>query len=51
MSTIAVVWRETGGWQWPLFQLGYMTALAYGAAFFVFHVGRLLGFQLVNGKE
>ena len=21
MSTIAVAWRETGGWQWPLFQL------------------------------
>jgi ferrous iron transport protein B len=45
MSTIAVVWRETGGWQWPLFQLGYMTILAYAAAFSVFHFGRLLGFQ------
>jgi ferrous iron transport protein B len=45
MSTIAIVWRETGGWQWPLFQLGYMTALAYAAAFAVFHVGRLLGFH------
>lgn len=45
MSTIAVVWRETGGWQWPLFQLGYMTALAYIAAFLVFHIGRWLGFS------
>ncbi|OGX35181.1 MAG: ferrous iron transport protein B [Omnitrophica WOR_2 bacterium RIFCSPHIGHO2_02_FULL_52_10] len=45
MSTIAVVWRETGGWQWPLFQLSYMTALAYAAAFAVFHIGRMLGFQ------
>ena len=45
MSTIAVVWRETGGWQWPLFQLGYMTALAYIAAFGVFNIGKLLGFH------
>lgn len=37
MSTIAVVWRETGGWQWPLFQLIYMTVLAYCASFLVFH--------------
>jgi ferrous iron transport protein B len=45
MSTIAVVWRETGGWPWPLFQLGYMTTLAYIAAFLIFHVGRWLGFS------
>lgn len=29
MSTVAVVKRETGGWKWPLFMVGYMTALAY----------------------
>ncbi len=29
MSTLAVVYRETNGWKWPLLQLGYMTALAY----------------------
>jgi ferrous iron transport protein B len=33
MSTIAVVRRETGGWKWPLVQFGYMSALAYSAAF------------------
>lgn len=33
MSTVAVVKREAGGWGWALFMVGYMTALAYGAAF------------------
>jgi ferrous iron transport protein B len=32
MSTIAIVKRETGGWKWPLIQLGYMTGLAYISA-------------------
>ncbi|RZK49445.1 MAG: ferrous iron transport protein B [Pedobacter sp.] len=32
MSTVAVVYRETKSWKWPLMQLGYMTALAYVAA-------------------
>ena len=44
MSTLAVVKRETGGWGWPLFMFGYMTALAYTASFVVFQVGSLLGF-------
>ena len=35
MSTIAVVRRETGGWKWPLFQLAYMTALAWLVTFLV----------------
>ena len=34
MSTVAVVRRETGGWKWPLFQIAYMTALAWGGTFF-----------------
>jgi ferrous iron transport protein B len=29
MSTLAVVRRETRSWKWPVFQLIYMTALAY----------------------
>jgi ferrous iron transport protein B len=45
LSTVAVVKRETGGWKWPLFQLGYMTALAWLGAFIVYQGGRLLGFQ------
>jgi ferrous iron transport protein B len=38
MSTLAVVYRETKGWKWPLIQLGYMTALAYVSALVVFQV-------------
>lgn len=38
MSTIAVVYRETKGWKWPLIQLAYMTALAYISAFVVFQL-------------
>ncbi len=37
MSTIAIVKRETGGWKWPMIQLGYMTGLAYISAFLAFH--------------
>lgn len=45
LSTVAVVWRETNGWHWPLFQLFYMTSLAYVASLIVFQGGKLLGFQ------
>lgn len=38
MSTLAVVYRETGGWKWPMLQLIYMTALAYVSAWIVFQV-------------
>jgi ferrous iron transport protein B len=29
LSTIAVARRETNGWKWPMFMLGYLFALAY----------------------
>jgi ferrous iron transport protein B len=45
LSTVAIVWRETGGWRWALFQLAYMTALAYAAAFVIYQGGRLIGFS------
>lgn len=32
MSTVAVVYRETKSWKWPMTQLVYMTAMAYVAA-------------------
>ena len=44
ISTIAVVKRETGGWKWALFQLGYMTGTAWVACFLVYQIGRALGF-------
>ena len=39
MSTVAVMRRETNGWKWPLFQVGYMTALAYSVTFIVYRLG------------
>jgi ferrous iron transport protein B len=44
MSTIAIVRRETNSWPWTLFMVGYMTAIAYLAAFLTYQGGRLLGF-------
>jgi ferrous iron transport protein B len=38
LSTSAVVRRETGGLKWPIFQIVYMTGLAYFAALVVFQV-------------
>jgi ferrous iron transport protein B len=32
LSTVAVTRRETNGWKWPLFMLGYLFVLAYVAA-------------------
>lgn len=45
MSTFAIVRRETNTWAWAFFMLGYMTVLAYGAAFLTHQTGNLLGFQ------
>jgi ferrous iron transport protein B len=45
ISTVAIVRRETNSWRWPLFQIAYMTALAWVGAFIVYQGGRLLGFQ------
>lgn len=45
MSTIAVVRRETNSWSWTLFMVGYMTGLAYVAAFITYQGGRLLGYS------
>ena len=45
ISTVAIVRRETNSWFWPLFQIAYMTGLAWIGAFTVYQGGRLLGFQ------
>jgi ferrous iron transport protein B len=42
MSTVAVVRRETNGWKWPLFQMVYMTGLAWLVTFVVYHAGLAL---------
>jgi ferrous iron transport protein B len=38
MSTIAVVYRETKGWKWPLIQLLYMSVLAYMSSFIAYSI-------------
>ncbi len=38
MSTLAVVYRETKSWKWPLIQFVYMTALAYIASLIVYNL-------------
>jgi ferrous iron transport protein B len=44
LATLAVTRRETGSWRVAAAQFGYMTALAYGAAFLTYRsVGLLLG--------
>jgi len=45
MSTVAIVRRETNGWKWPLFQLGYMTVLAWVASFTIWQFGQLMGWS------
>jgi ferrous iron transport protein B len=43
LSTLAVVRRETDSWKWPVFMQVYMTALAWGASFLVYNIGRAMG--------
>ncbi|WP_026954256.1 ferrous iron transport protein B [Algoriphagus vanfongensis] len=38
MSTLAVVYRETKGWKWPLIQTVYMTVLAYVSALITYQI-------------
>ncbi|HEY0667814.1 MAG TPA: ferrous iron transport protein B, partial [Sphingobacteriaceae bacterium] len=38
MSTVAVVYRETKSWKWPLIQIAYMTGMAYFASLLVYQL-------------
>ncbi|MBL3654623.1 ferrous iron transport protein B [Fulvivirga sediminis] len=38
MSTLAIVYRETKGWKWPVLQLLYMSGLAYLCAFITYNI-------------
>lgn len=38
MATLAVVYRETKSYKWPLIQLVYMGVLAYASSFIVYHL-------------
>ncbi len=43
MSTLAVMWRETGSWIWPVVSFTYMTALAWIGAWLTMIVVSALG--------
>ena len=38
VATIAVMYRETNGWRWPLFAWAYMTGLGYIGALLVYQI-------------
>ncbi|MCB0351935.1 MAG: ferrous iron transporter B [Bdellovibrionales bacterium] len=42
LPTQAITYRETRQIRWPLFQLGYMSALAYGASFLTYQIASYL---------
>lgn len=43
ISTIAVTRRETNGWRWPLFMIGYLFAVAYVAAGATYWIATAIG--------
>jgi ferrous iron transport protein B len=43
VSTLAVMWRETNSWKWPVFAFTYMTALAYVGALVTYQLFHALG--------
>lgn len=43
LSTVAIVYRETNGWRWPLFLIGYTLALAWTVSFLAYRGGLILG--------
>ncbi len=43
LPTLAVTRRESGSWKWPLFQLGWMTLVAYVFALITYQGLQLLG--------
>jgi len=44
ISTIAVTRRETNGWRWPMFMIGYLFVLAYVSAGITYWSAVALGF-------
>ncbi len=43
VASVAVIYRETNSWKWPLFAMFYTTAVAWIVAFIVYQGGRVLG--------
>ncbi len=42
MSTVAVLWRETGSWAWTAFAFAYMLGLAYLASVTVYNIAHAI---------
>jgi ferrous iron transport protein B len=38
MGTVAIVYRETGNWKWPVIQFIYKGALAYLSSFIAYQL-------------
>ena len=38
-ATLAVIYRETNSWRWPVFAWLYMSTIGYLGAFTVFQLG------------
>ncbi|MFT7267874.1 MAG: ferrous iron transport protein B [Roseivirga sp.] len=38
MSTLAIVYRETKGWKWPMIQMVFMTTVAYLSALITYNI-------------
>ena len=43
LATVAATRKETGSWGWALFQMAWLTALAYAVTAAVFQIGSLAG--------
>lgn len=43
LPTLAVTAREAGGWKWALLQFGWMTAVAWVAAWITFRIAIMMG--------
>ena len=44
MATLAIIYRETAGWKWPIFTATYSLLLAWLVSFIIYQLGSLLGF-------
>ncbi|MCE5218753.1 ferrous iron transport protein B [bacterium] len=45
MSSVVVIWRETGTWKWAAFTVAYTCVLAWTVAFVVHSLGLFLGLR------
>jgi len=43
IATVVIIKKETASWRWPLFAVGYTTALAWIASTVIYQAGMLLG--------